>query len=80
MLFVEMIIITQINKFSHFSYIDITISVYSVMFIYNNNIINKLMSYVCFRFETVLVLKSLTTSVVYWFVSLDMLFVLLSVI
>ena len=37
----EIIIIIKINKFIYFSYIDIIISVYGIMFI-NNNIINKI--------------------------------------
>ena len=36
----EIIISIKINKLFKFSYIDITISVYGIMFI-NNNIINK---------------------------------------
>ena len=36
-------IILKINKFNYFSYIDITISVYGIMFI-NNNTINKIIA------------------------------------
>ena len=37
----EITIIMKSNKFIYFSYIDITISVYGIMFINNNNINKK---------------------------------------
>ena len=71
----EIVIVIKINKFIYFSYIDIIISVYGIMFIYND-IINQIIIRL-FILETSLILKRLTTSVVYWFICLDMLSVLL---
>ena len=45
----------------------------------NNDIINKIIIRF-FIFETLLVVKLLTASVVYWFIVLDMLLVLLNVL
>ena len=74
----EILIITKINKFINLSYTDIIISVYGITCI-GSNIINK--HIICiFRCETLLVLRLLTTSVAYWCIFLDMLFVLLNVI
>ena len=71
-------IIIEIGKFIYFRYIDNTISVYGIMFINSN--INEIIMRLFVRFETLLVLKSSSTSVAYWFIFLDMLFVLLNVI
>ena len=75
----EISMIININKFSCFSYIGIIISVYGTMLI-NRTIINKVIIRSSFRFDTLLILQLLTTSVGYWSICLDVLFVLLNVL
>ena len=77
----KIIIIININKFVYFSYIDVIISVYGIVCV-NNNIINHIVirRLLFLRFGALLMLWLLTTPVVYWFICLDMLFVLWNVL
>ena len=65
------------DTYINFSYVCITFSVYGIMFIPTKNINKNIM---CCLGLKLLILQLLTTSVVYWFIVLDMLLVILNVL